>query len=525
MSDTLHSQVRFLHDEAKVTLRLRLEAGYDPRDVTESTLRALLTEKSVADSTIVGDGISSLVSKAAGEPGETHEATVAEGQAAVDGNDARFVFEDAVEEKLERIREREQAARTRNNVAPGGAERDRKGGGGEDESDFDFYNDSAFVIVAKGDKIGKLEPATTGEDGQDVYGAVLAAKGGKSTSLDIKRSVRVTENGVAVAAVAGRLYFDGSELRVDETLEIPGAVDFSTGNIDFPGNVSVGGGVKDNFVVSSRADVSIRELVQASTLKVDGDLHIEGMAGRDMGTIETRGSLRARYLDGVQASVGKHLEVTKEISGGEVRVIGRVESPAAVFRGGRLFAGQRIELGQLGGEGEVETEVYLGCIEELERLLAPIAEMASKITERRDEAGGFVKTLEQQANPKTASGRNAIEMLASLQFVMDTSMTQLKQLSAGVGTSAAAIRQRTTTCLAVKRTIFPGTAVYMRGWQATFRQPLKGPVLFEFDSNNRPIARLGTSGDAKPLDEVCTLVSDDSLARLDVLDRIADEAA
>ena len=53
------------------------------------------------------------------------------------------------------------------------------------------------------------------------------------------------------------MYYKGDAIGVYDFLEIKGDIDFSTGNIDFDGFLSVKGTVEDNFTAVSSRDLEI----------------------------------------------------------------------------------------------------------------------------------------------------------------------------------------------------------------------------------------------------------------------------
>ena len=74
---------------------------------------------------------------------------------------------------------------------------------------------------------------------------------------------------------------DRKSAKVSNTLEIDQNVDFSTGNIDFPGNVIVHRSVKDCFTVKARDDIEVRGLIEAATL-IANQLDAESLVGQTL---------------------------------------------------------------------------------------------------------------------------------------------------------------------------------------------------------------------------------------------------
>jgi len=124
------------------------------------------------------------------------------------------------------------------------------------------------TIVRTGQTVAEIIPPTEGKEGWNVLGRVLKPKPGKPPQLKLGRNVRLVEDGKkVVAAVDGILIAaaDGT-IDVNEVLNVQGDVDYSTGNIDFPGEVQIKGDVKPGFTVKAKGDVVVGGVIEAATV-------------------------------------------------------------------------------------------------------------------------------------------------------------------------------------------------------------------------------------------------------------------
>ena len=93
-------------------------------------------------------------------------------------------------------------------------------------------------IVRKGTPIARLAPPERGRKGRDIFGNTLEPEEGKPLAVRTGRNVVLIED-VFFARQDGLVRFDGSELRLDRIFPVQGDLGFDTGNIDFPGTVTI----------------------------------------------------------------------------------------------------------------------------------------------------------------------------------------------------------------------------------------------------------------------------------------------
>ncbi|MEO0482228.1 MAG: FapA family protein, partial [Planctomycetota bacterium] len=211
------------------------------------------------------------------------------------------------------------------------------------------YNRSAFVVVEAGRALGRLVPAFEGKDGEDVTGAVIQAKPLTAKTYEPDDTVQVDAEGLISARVPGLLDVTGAGPIVRDTLDIDSDVDFSTGNIDFPGDVNIARGVRDLFQVRVGGSLHTGDVIEAATIEVQRHATLAvGMAGRGKGSITVGRDLEARYLDDVDVHVGGNLRIDRELSNCRIEVQGALEAPKCRVVGGEVRVVGRCEVAQAG---------------------------------------------------------------------------------------------------------------------------------------------------------------------------------
>ena len=116
----------------------------------------------------------------------------------------------------------------------------------------------------------------------------------------------LTAAGKFIAQTAGVLQFRANKITISQALVIDDYVDFSTGNIDFDGDVQVRRGVRDKFRIRATGKVEVQGLIEAAHIETGGDFEAAtGMAAKETGRVQIGGSLTAKYLECVHGTVKK----------------------------------------------------------------------------------------------------------------------------------------------------------------------------------------------------------------------------
>ncbi|MEM7622353.1 MAG: FapA family protein, partial [Planctomycetota bacterium] len=394
--------LRLIVSADSVDATLRITPGFAPDEMNAEAIYRYLDTKGVRRASISADAVDRILDLAAeaqtSEIDDPVEETIASGEPPEHGRDATISLEPDLAAAFEEINERQRLFELRRRQGftepEAGADVDEASNADGEEA-IDFRAKSAFVIVPSGRTLGRFEPALPGKDGEDVFGGAIPAKGGKSLAIQLAAGVRRGSGDTLVATNAGRLIFNDREIRVERRLEIRGAVDYSTGHVDFPGDVKIARGIKDRFRVEAAGDVEIDDLVEAADIACRGSLKIDGgMTGRDKGTIHAGRDLTANYLDCVSGVVGVRLVIAREINNCAFSVEGKVESPSAVLLGGTLRAAHRVELSQIGGRGGVRSDLYLGVVDALEEKLVSLSGTLRTVHAMRAKSTSELETLE-----------------------------------------------------------------------------------------------------------------------------------
>ena len=477
-----------------------LTIGPGLRAETPSALEVTshLESQRISQGLIDQDAIDALIKEAEADPGSEHEAVVAQGRPAIDGDHASFRIKPELAEAFEAIAARRKAAKDfLENGAPHPHEpAPGSDAGGEPSEPIDFHEVSAFVIVRKGDTLGEIINATDGVDGVDVTGRVISAKGGRSLRIETNDTTEA-KGSTLIAAASGRLVWADPRIVVERTLSIAGDVDYTTGNIDFPGPVTIAGNIKDNFRVKVGQDLRVDQLVEAATVCSTRDTTLQrGMAGRGTGTLEVGRDLHAGYLDGVRAVVGRDCVVDREIKECDIEVRGTVKSPICAFYGGRLESLHPVTLGVVGSPAGVETRIEIGGVPQIERLVERLGDIIGTLGAERKRSADELKALNETIRKLTPA---QAERLTELQFNQIRADELTEKIAEAAGELLDTVMALPPTRLTVQRALHRGTTIRLGTREMAVKESVPNPVSIDVDPSGKLRCFMNNSTEPTPI--------------------------
>lgn len=217
--------------------------------------------------------------------------------------------------------------------------------------------------IKQGQEICRLIRPTEGEAGRTVLDEEIPAKSGKTVPLPKGRNTEISEDGLLLLAkVDGHVEFTGRSFQVKPVLEIPGNVDYSTGDIWFLGDVNIHGDVLGGFSVRAMGNIHVSGVVEAgSTVESGGDLTVvRGILGDGSTTVRSHRSIFSKYIEGAVVSAKETLQ-TDCIIGSYVYCDGEihVKSGRGRIMGGQVWAADKICVRAIGSSSECKTIIKL----------------------------------------------------------------------------------------------------------------------------------------------------------------------
>lgn len=327
----------------------------------------------------------------------------------------------------------------------------------------------ALRVVAADEVIARVIPANaTGADPAP-------------PTITIGPGLRFDEPSSMLRATAGGcLRVADRRVWIDQTLHIPGQLDISIGNIDFPhGDVRIDGNVADLLKVTAGGSIQVGGAVEAAELNASGDIRIAGgILGRDKGRCAARGSIHCRFAENATISSGGDLVIAEESSHSNLASAGKLMIGAdAGFKGaliaGRASAARGLSCRVLGSHAGVATFVEAGTDAELVALWASAGPRSQDLRARakqiRDQVGPLMR------NQKHLT-RDQKEKATELLYKMDEYEAEAEQLMKAVRARYAKVSPHLCPEVQVAEMIYPGVTIRLRGVEGTTTRALRGPL-------------------------------------------------
>ena len=233
----------------------------------------------------------------------------------------------------------------------------------DENNRVDYTTLNFFQNVTQGDVICKLIPPTEGVEGRTVTDQPIPARDGKKAVLPKGRHTEISEDGMSLlASSSGHVEFSGRAFQVKPLLDIPANVDFSTGDINFLGDVCIHGDICSGFTVRAIGNITVGGVVEACTVEAGGDLVVSGgVQGDNQAVIRAQRNIFVKYLENCSVYVRDTLH-TDCIINCDVYCDSLVEvrTGRMTVVGGCIRAATELNAGTVGSRAECRTEVILG---------------------------------------------------------------------------------------------------------------------------------------------------------------------
>lgn len=224
--------------------------------------------------------------------------------------------------------------------------------------------------VQAGELLCRLIPPTPGVDGADIFGQPIPAAPGRPPAIRCGVNTALFDNGLQIRALCdGQVFLRGDTVAVSQFLTLD-AVDYSTGNIDFPGSVHIRGDVSNGFSVKADGDIVVSGVVENATLIAGGSIALcSGIKGGGNGFLEAGQDIRTLFIESCRARAGGSIYADSILNsslecGRQVSVLGKL----GYLLGGTCVAGELVSAVQIGNQANIPTTVTVGACAGLSEL-------------------------------------------------------------------------------------------------------------------------------------------------------------
>ena len=219
-------------DDQQLSATLTYSPAFCGNELSSDTIITAIRELAIPEHKINTEQIRQLLSDSVDA-----EIVIAEGMAAVDGNDGTIdVIYDADP-----------------NTGP------RRLANGQ----VDHYETHTYITVESDTVLLKRNPPTAGTDGITIFDESIPANPGQDIQFELNETVKLSaeDNNILVAARSGHPLLKPNSVLIDDTLTLDEA-SLDTGNINFKGSVHIKGDVKPNIKIQASGDIYVAGLVE-----------------------------------------------------------------------------------------------------------------------------------------------------------------------------------------------------------------------------------------------------------------------
>ena len=246
----------------------------------------------------------------------------------------------------------------------------------------DYKNLDLFVRVKADQLLVTRVPPKDGTPGHTVVGREIPPQSGKNFSLPLGKNTYITKDGLELrSAMSGRVDEINGRLEVSNFYQVPGDVDLSVGNIDFDGDVAIGGNVRNGFTIRATGSIEVKGIVEASALEAGGDIFIEGgIQGGGKGILQAKDGVYVRFAEYATIQAGSIVSA-QSLLHSNVNCLGAVEvlDDRGSIIGGNICAGTYIAALTLGNSSGRATELQVGLSPHSRVKLAEMGKMVDSL--------------------------------------------------------------------------------------------------------------------------------------------------
>lgn len=328
-----------------------------------------------------------------------------------------------------------------------------------------LHRSRTLPVAFAGQALALLESERPGEFGTTVRGEQVAFDDTAVESLRSGKNTRLQGDRI-VAAKNGLLRISRDELVVDRDLSLACDVDNATGDISFPGNLTLNGTVHDGFRLWIGGDLHAKEALDAHEVFCRGELAAAGgIIGKRRGLVRCRGKVRAKFAESCSIESKSTVYVEKFCYNAHIQSLDRlVTADHGKIIGGEVRTAHGVSAGEIGNRAGITTKIVVGSdfivnrkLESARAKIDRLQDAIDRIDSRLD-----VRPADSLRNRKL----RLVEKRDSYKVILETLVKSLD-------------RNEQATVIA-RSAVYPGTTVEICRASYVVEKPL-GPTAFRLD--------------------------------------------
>ncbi len=340
----------------------------------------------------------------------------------------------------------------------------------------DFKNQDRFLTISEGSPIAEIvKQNEEGKSGWDVTGKELPADKGQAIEFTHDDSIREESTPTGMRLIAGRtgeLVIEGTALAINALHGVKGDVGPATGNINFPGEVRIGGGVLPGYAVIGGGDVLIAGAAEAALVSAGGKALISlGVIGSGKGIVRARKTIEASFVEQATLLAVEDIRIKNGCMQSQVKTNGKLRllGEKGHLIGGVCRARFGVEAMNIGAERGTRTEISFGQ----DYLVKDQIEVSERELDR-------IKTALTESDKKIQAAMGSQFSLDSARAEKVKLMKLMEKHGMQLFTLHEKFEEHHESEVRVRGNVFPGVVLESHGRYFEVKQK-KSQVVFYFD--------------------------------------------
>jgi hypothetical protein len=282
-----------------------------------------------------------------------------------------------------------------------------------------------------------------------------------------------------------------NKLEVLKKFDVPGDVDYSTGNLSMDGALDIKGWIRSGFKVNTTGEIRVGGGVEDAKVESGANIYIQGgIIGSGERNVRSGGNLTVRFLENAVVHADGDIFVQDDIVRSKVSADGSIIATGVKgrLRGGSAVAGKVIEMYEIGSPAGVITHVSVGVASKLRERMVNISKKLDEYSKNRtkmdmvltkydqlDKAKQLPKEIERKIRTLTKQKR---DLLIEEDRIKKEKEALAQKLS---------LAGRELLAVKVKEAVYSGTTVVVNGYVFKVKDNIKGQVTFIFNEEEQAI--------------------------------------
>ncbi|WP_160118359.1 DUF342 domain-containing protein [Bacillus sp. V59.32b] len=341
---------------------------------------------------------------------------------------------------------------------------------------FDFRNILTIPSVKDGQLLASIISPTQGTAGKDIYGNILPARDGRQLRLKPGKNI-LFQNDQFFATTDGQISITSNSINVFPIFEVKGDIDMKTGNVDFIGNVTIHGNVPPGYRIKAGGDIRINGIVEASVIEAGGSIHIRGgIAGQLKGSVKAGVDLHTRYLNQANVEAGNDIVTETFIMNSAVTAGRKIKGENII--GGKLSAGEVIEVSEIGNQHFARADLFIGSFAENVEKERQVQAEIFKLKDSLKKLEALKEKLKMVLAAKGNAEGKEQEMLQRQQATYFALKSQLDNLELELAELHEKDNPGAHSYLRVKGQLYPNNQIHFSKYSKLIHNPISSVKIF-----------------------------------------------